>query len=284
MAEVTITLTTIPSRFDKIGETLECLVAQKADVREVRLNVPHRFARFPDYDGHLPDVPSGVTIHRPAEDMGPATKVLPTIADHRATPGALILLCDDDRLYPTNWAADFVSLHHDHPDKAICISGFNLSKLGVEPGYTPFFQPRAVFRRKTWDWDYRWKRLRQQWRARTLLAQRNKPPRRLVQKAGHVDIFEGVGGVLVQPRFFDARAFDIPLEGRPVDDVWLSAILARNNVPIWSPADRFMPEVTEADQQDALFRTSFDGKGRAALNLAAVRFAQKEFGIWTGPH
>lgn len=280
MADLVITLTTIPSRFDKIGETLDSLVAQRAPVREVRLNIPHRFARFPDYDGHLPEVPAGVTIYRPASDMGPATKVLPTIADLAAEPETPVLLCDDDRIYPPDWAADFLDLHKSYPDKAICISGFNLPKLGVAPGYAPYYMPRAVFRRKAWDWDYRWKRLRQQWAARTLLAQRNKPPRRLVEKAGHVDIFEGVGGVLVQPRFFDERVYDIPAEALRVDDVWLSANLARNGISIWSPEDRFMPEVTLADQQDALFRASFDGKGRAELNLAAVRFAQREFGIW----
>lgn len=276
-----ISLTTIPSRFGMIAETLESLLAQTADVAEIRLNVPHEYARFPEYNGHLPDVPQGITIARPETDFGPATKVLPVAKEYRDDPEAVILFCDDDRVFAPDWAAGFVADHKDNPDKAICISGFHLVDLGIHIPPSTVFQPRAEFRKRTWDMEYRWKRIKQQIRHRSLIAVRNKPPRRLVTKGGHVDVFEGVGGVLVRPSFFDDRAFDIPPEGRPVDDIWLSGMLALKGIPIWSPADRYMPLVTEADRQDALYRANFDGKKRHELNVACAQVLQRDHGVWT---
>jgi hypothetical protein len=56
---------------------LECLLRQTAQVDRVILYLPKHYRRFPDYDGHLPDVPDGVEIHQTEVDYGPATKILP---------------------------------------------------------------------------------------------------------------------------------------------------------------------------------------------------------------
>jgi hypothetical protein len=67
-----ISLSSIPPRFDKIGPTLETLLAQKADIESIRLYVPHVYRRFPDYDGAAPRVPKGIDVVRTAVDLGPA--------------------------------------------------------------------------------------------------------------------------------------------------------------------------------------------------------------------
>ena len=82
-----ISLTSITSRFPEIRPTLEALLAQSAPIEEIRLNIPRRYRRFPEYDGGLPDVPGGIRVIRPEEDLGPATKVLFTSEDLRSESG-----------------------------------------------------------------------------------------------------------------------------------------------------------------------------------------------------
>ncbi|WP_375264068.1 glycosyltransferase family A protein, partial [Palleronia sp.] len=155
-----ISLTTIPSRFDKIGPTLETLLAQKADISEVRLYIPHHYKRFPDYDGTLPSVPRGVAIHRCETDFGPATKVLPAAKDLRGS-GERLLFCDDDRLYDRDWAANLIDAGQRHPDRAICVIGWYLEKwLGQERKTS--HDPGARHKPRWADWNYRCKRIAQQ--------------------------------------------------------------------------------------------------------------------------
>ncbi len=72
-----ITLSSIPPRFGLLKPTLFSLLSQRLKAEEVRLYIPHKYRRFPDWDGRLPEVPAGITIVRCDEDLGPATKVLP---------------------------------------------------------------------------------------------------------------------------------------------------------------------------------------------------------------
>lgn len=274
-----ISLTSIPSRFYNIQETLDCLCAQTAHIDEIRLNIPKSYTRFPDWDGTLPDVPDGVTIHRPETDMGPATKLLPTLRDFADTPDARILFCDDDRVYMPDWAANLIAAHDERPDTAVCLGGLDLEKIGIHPTDPNRAQPRAQLKNKSNDLEYRLARIRQQWKAKTLRAVRRKPPRRLFRDAGYLDIAEGYGGVIVTPSMFTERVFDVPKEGWQ-DDVWFSGNLAANGVLIWTPAGLYSPQVTVADRNDALFREVFDGRNRDALNVACVEFCQRELGVW----
>ncbi|MFY0636080.1 MAG: glycosyltransferase family 2 protein [Vannielia sp.] len=272
-----ISLTTIPSRFGMIGPTLESLVAQKADIESIRLYIPHKYRRFADYDGSLPTVPKGVEIHRSDIDYGPASKVLHCVEDLRGTDSRIIL-CDDDRDYPSDWAQTLIEVSDAHPGCAVCCMGWPLEKWDYSRTDRP--QPTPEVRPKGTDWDYRKKRLRQQIKARTLFAVRHKPPRRHYKTSGYVDIFGGVGGVLVRPEWFDEAAFDIPPVVWTVDDVWLSGQLARQGVPIWLHADMFLAQSTEADLTDALFRAEIEGHRREEANRAAIEHMQKTYQIW----
>ena len=71
-----VSLTTIPPRFPYLMQSLPHLLAQTAKIDEIRLYVPKTYRRFPDYDGTLPDVPKGIRVIQPDEDLGPASKVL----------------------------------------------------------------------------------------------------------------------------------------------------------------------------------------------------------------
>ena len=78
-----VSLSTIPPRFDKIGETLKSLLNQSVKADHIYLYIPETYRRFPDWDGQLPHVPDGITIRRTDIDLGPATKVLPAARAHR---------------------------------------------------------------------------------------------------------------------------------------------------------------------------------------------------------
>ena len=107
-----------------------------------------------------------------------------------------------------------------------------------------------------------------------------EPGRRVWKRSGYVDIFEGCGGVLVRPEFFDDTAFDIPDLARSVDDVWLSGMLAAHGVPIWLDGNRYEPENTAAESFDPLVTSVIDGADRADSNRAAIQYLQKTYGIW----
>ena len=68
------------------------------------------------------------------------------------------------------------------------------------------------------------------------------------------------------PDFFDDLAFDIPPEAWPVDDVWLSANLARLKIDIYCPWLFALPSSTSFANVDALLDATFSGLGRQELN------------------
>lgn len=262
-----ISLTTIPSRFAGLGPTLESLLAQRAD--EVRLHIPRAYRRFPDWDGSLPVVPDGVTIHRCDTDLGPATKILPAVRDLRGQD-AQILFCDDDCIVPSGWASRLFAIQARRPEQAVAVY--------VRPSYLPD-TPRPKGRQAwqvpiAFDLPYRASRLAHKLLG-TVVSHR-KP----FWIAGQGDVFFGVGGVVVRPEFFDDVAFDIPDIAWPVDDIWLSAMLARQGTRIYCPWRAALPKAQNNAQQDSLMSATFQGKGRQELNRAAAQYCRDRFGVW----
>ena len=273
-----ITLSSIPPRFGLIGPTLEGLVAQ-VGTDGVELYLPHSYRRFPDWDGTLPAVPAGVTIHRCEIDYGPATKVLCAARRYRGQDVRL-LFCDDDRDYRPGWAAGLLAEADRYPDRAVALAGWDIAGLGTR---SAFADPRHQRRSRSWDMAYRAARLKQVLSGQGKLSLAQKPPRRIIAQSGFADVFEGYGGVVVRPDFFDDLAFDIPAEAFHVDDVWLSGALARNGIGIWLAADQHEPKTTEADRHDALYRHREAEKGRTELDAAAIAQMRDRWGIWGGP-
>lgn len=272
-----ITLTSIPPRFGLIGPTLEALVAQQG-VDGVALYLPQTYHRFPDWDGALPSVPAGVTIHRVDTDYGPATKVL-CAARHYRGQNIRLLFCDDDRDYRPGWAQGLLAEADRYPDRAVALAGWDIAGLSKRAAHNA---PRHERRSRTWDLAYRTDRLKQilSGKAKATLAQ--KPPRRIIAQSGFADVFEGYGGVVVRPEFFDAPAFDIPAQAFHVDDVWLSGALARQGIGIWLAADQPEPKTTEADRTAALYRHRVAEKGRPELDAAAITLLRDRWGLWGG--
>ena len=271
-----VTLTTIPSRFDKLEPVLRALCAQTADIDEIRLYIPKRYRRFPDYDGGLPVVPKPIRIIRPEDDLGPASKVLFAAEDLRGTDCDLIY-CDDDRVYESGWIEEILRQGTGKKGHCIATSILHLEMVGAAEKQTRI--PRAQLQRKLGGrLPGLVKRKIKQFTTGVIDPKPKKFERWTT--AGYGDIAEGYGAVLVKPDYFDEAAYDIPAGLWSVDDVWLSGHLERKGIPIWCGASFTNPEYAEASACDALFEAVLDGLDRNEANLACVRYMQQTYGIW----
>jgi hypothetical protein len=166
-----------------------------------------------------------------------------------------------------------------YPDRAVALAGWDIAGLSARHA---FAHPRHQRRSRTWDMAYRGARLKQMLSGQGKVSLAQKPPRRIIGQSGFADVFEGYGGVVVRPEFFDDLVFDIPADAFHVDDVWLSGALARSGIGIWLAADQHEPKTTAADRQDALFRHRVAEKGRVELDAAAITLMRSRWNIWGG--
>jgi glycosyltransferase involved in cell wall biosynthesis len=199
-ANVIVTLTTLPSRIERIDQTLRSLLHQTVSPAAIRLNVPRTSRR----EGVAYQVPERLRALRlvtiaACDDFGPATKLIPSLLD--AAGDARLLVVDDDRIYQPYLIEQMAGLSDRHPDVAIAASGWNAPPDLVD-------------------------------RPSTLLATlQGRPPAPIkctrVADAVDVDVMQGLGGYLVRPGFFDVAALadysTAPDAAFYVDDVWIGA-------------------------------------------------------------
>ncbi len=271
-------VSTIPPRFAEIGPALESLCAQSRVPDAICLYIPRRYRRFPNWDGRLPEVPRGVEIRRCDEDWGPATKVLAPAAEF-AGQDVEIVFGDDDRAYGRHLVRDFLAARADRPGCAIANLGLIAEEILPSEGRDRL-APRVV---RTWrvtdlgfQLAYLWAQMRAGRRWRDAAA----PWRHVFKRSGFCDIFEGCGGVMVRPEFFDEAAFVIPPVLWSVDDVWLSGCLARRGIGIWLRARQFPPADTAARTRAPLVEAVVDGADRQAANRMAAAYFQDTYGVW----
>jgi hypothetical protein len=199
-SDIIVTLTTLPSRIDRIDLTLKSLMRQTVSPQTIRVNVPRSSRR----EGTAYRIPEwlrerqSVRLER-CDDLGPATKLIPTLLD--AAPGQRLLVVDDDRVYHPYFIEQMMALAGAHPDVAIAASGWDA--------------PADLIDRPT-----------------TLMATlRGRPPAPIkctrVRACREVDVMQGLAGYLVEPQFLDRAAVGdytkAPAAAFFVDDVWISA-------------------------------------------------------------
>jgi hypothetical protein len=262
-----ITLSTIPPRFGLLEPTLQSLLGQSLPAQAIELYIPHHYRRFPDWDGKLPVVPSGVTLRRCTQDMGPATKVLPA-SQRYASQDVDILFCDDDKLYDRDWHARLKRARKAHPGACLVEAGESLPDIADNERPADRL-PRAR----------RWMRKPLSYRIKRLLSLFTiKSP--IYAASGYVDILNGHGGVMLNPDWIPHQAWDIPDILWTVDDPWLSGHLERQNVPIWLVAGVSRMNVSQAGAVDALHDHVESGHGRVMADIAAIEYMRRTYGIW----
>lgn len=206
MYKVIISLTTSPSRLKLIEPAIESFLAQDYNVHAIELNIPLKYKNKEEYE--IPDflLPNeegifkypNVKIFRIEKDIGPATKVVPTLLRYKNDPDAYIVTFDDDHKYPDKMVSTLLKGLVKFGDKNIYTIGglymFVGSKMTLE-GYNPY-------------------------------------------KTCQVDVLEGVFGVLYNPRLFENDLMDYMnkviqcKECLTSDDITLSNYLAWKKVPI----------------------------------------------------
>lgn len=265
---VVISLSSIPPRFEMLEPTLSSLLAQDWPAESVILWIPHKYRRFLEWDGTLPVVPPGVTIRRCEADLGPATKVLPTL--HLcAGQEAVIAFCDDDRLYCKNWLSSMISAMDEHPGCCIVAHGTDLPADVGRPLRTVDRSLRAHHAKSGLMQDF-------------ADFRRYVNRKHLRRASGYADLLHGYAGVLVRPEFFTPAVHEIPPVLWAVDDVWLSGNLEGQGVPIWVDDRIPMPQQRPGVMGTAaLLDAEIENHDRSAADRACIRYFRDNYSIWT---
>ncbi len=197
---IAVSLSTLPDRIHNLGPTLQCLLDQTRPPDEIVITLPDFSVRQQrDYDipAFLEKMPR-VNLLRCGRDWGPATKFIPVIQREleRGNIDTMIVVVDDDRIYPRDALETYAHYSGELPEAAHCFRGAAM--------------PRSL------DWR----------RAKMIHGNRLQEPK-------PVAVITGCGSYLIKPRFFDASLWSY--DGAPsaafyMDDIWISGCLDRTGV------------------------------------------------------
>src|SRR5438034_6001725 len=211
---VIVSLSTVPERMGNLGPTVRSLLRQTRPPDEIVLAIPEfsiREQRPYAVPKHVSRWPRMRILHC-RRDWGPATKFIPIVREELAAGrgNTLIMVVDDDRMYPRDALETYLHYNKQLPDAALCFRGAPM--------------PRDL------DWRH----------AKMIRARDLRQP----QPAA---VITGCGSYLIQPRFFDESLWDYsqaPKGAFYMDDIWISGCLARRNVKRYVvPASAMMRSV-----------------------------------------
>ncbi len=198
-ADIIVTLTTIPSRIEKIYPALKSIMDQTMAPRRIYLAIPpfsvreQKEYKIPEALVNCP----AIQIIDAQKDWGPASKLIPALIHSETKPDDIILAVDDDNIYPAEFLETFWQYSQKLPDAALSLRGWPM--------------PRSL----------RWKDSREFKGTE-------------ISQPVLTDVITGCGGIMVKPKFFDAGFFaydGAPKQAFFVDDIWICGNLARRNIP-----------------------------------------------------
>jgi glycosyl transferase family 2 len=236
---VIVSLSTVPDRINNLSPTIRSLLNQTRPPDEIVLAIPEFSIReqrpyvVPKYISRLPRV----RVLHCAEDWGPATKFIGAIQDELAAgrQNTLIMVADDDRLYPRDAIETYLYYNEQLPDAALCFRGAAMPS--------------------TLDWDD----------AKMIRASELREPRQ-------VAVITGCGSYLIQPRFFDESLWTYsvaPQVAFDIDDIWISGWLSRRGVKRYVvPGSAMMKSVVRQRWTVSLNKIP----GRQKLNNQIIAF------------
>ncbi len=195
-----VSLSTMPDRIGRLQPTIDSLLNQTRPPDEIVLAVPKfsiRQKREYEIPAYLSQIPQ-VRVLRCEKDWGPATKFIAVVQDDLAAGrnDTLVMVIDDDRIYPRDSVELYLHYHAQLPDAALCFRGGPI--------------PRSL------NW-------------RDCKIEFGVDLRAPKQTA----VITGCGSYLIQPRFFDTSLWDYsvaPSGAFYMDDMWISGCLERRGV------------------------------------------------------
>ena len=241
-------LSTLPDRIAKLGPTLQCLLNQTRPPDEIVLSIPP-FSLRQKKAYVIPPALAAISqlqIVRCDRDWGPATKFIPTIQRELVADraGTLIMVVDDDRIYPRDAIETYLHYQEQLPDAALCFRGGEM--------------PRSL------DWD----------EAKMTYADLIREPR-------PVAVVTGCGSYLIQPRFFDEALWDYsnaPAGAFFMDDIWISGCLDRRGVKKYVVPGSAMMR-TAVRQLGTLTLHDVPG-GRQPSNNETIRYFHESWNVF----
>ncbi len=211
---VIASLTTVPGRINNLRPTIRSLLKQTRPPDEIVLAIPEFSIReqrpyvVPEYLLRLPRL----RVLHCHKDWGPATKFIPIVREELAAGrgDTLIMVVDDDRVYPRDALGTYLHYHAQLLEAALCFRGAAM--------------PRTL------DWRD----------ARMIRARELRQPEPAA-------VMTGCGSYLIQPRFFDESLWDYskaPQAAFFMDDIWISGCLSCRKVKRYVvPASAMMRSV-----------------------------------------
>lgn len=143
MYKIVVSFTTSPSRLYRVEPVIKSILCQDYSVSSIEINLPDKYKNKEDYT--IPDflIPnsegilkySNVRVVRTGRDIGPSSKVIPTLLRYKDDPDVFVISIDDDHVYPNNVISTLVKgLHLYGPNKVYGIGGLDIylaPKMGI---------------------------------------------------------------------------------------------------------------------------------------------------------
>lgn len=248
---VIASLSTVPGRINNLRATIRSLLKQTCPPDEIILAVPEFSIReqqpyvVPEYLLRL----ARLRILSCRRDWGPATKFIPVVREELAAGrgDTLIMVIDDDRVYPRDALETYLHYTQKLPGAALCFRGAAM--------------PRTL------DWRD----------ARMIKASELRQPEA-------VAVITGCGSYLIQPRFFDESLWDYspaPQGAFYMDDIWISGCLTRRKVQRYVvPASAMMRSVRRQRRTLSLHDVP---NGRQNNNNETIAFFKDAWDVFA-PH
>ena len=209
-ANAVISMSVLPSRFKGLKPSINSLTDQSVLPEKIIMNLPRKFKR----DSSNYQIPKWVENHPLVEinwietDLGPATKLLPTLDLYKEESDRLIIVVDDDQIYSKEMVENYVGHEKELKSAAMTLSGWAVptsfdhsDKVQLYGGIVRFYR------------------------------QDNS-----VKKPVRVDCLQGAASFAVKPKFFTSEIYDFdnaPKEAFFVDDIWVSGNLAKTQTPVY---------------------------------------------------
>jgi hypothetical protein len=248
---VIVSFSTLPDRISNLEPVIRSLLEQTRPPDEIVLAVPRFSIRqqkeylVPDYLEKIPRL----RILRCETDWGPATKFIPVIQEELAAGrgDTLIMVVDDDRIYPCDAVETSLHYHTRLPEAALCFRG------ALIPDNLVWFFPKLF-------------------------------PANQIREPRRVAVITGTASYLIQPRFFDSALWDYtnsPPSAFYVDDIWISGCLDRRGIEKYVvPASAMMRTVREQWGTMTLYDVP---KGSVRSNTEAIRFFRDTWNVFSWP-
>jgi hypothetical protein len=231
---IVVSLSTIPDRIRFIKPTIASILDQTVKVDEIALNIPYVSRKGLTYEipTWLSDMKS-VKIHRVEKDIGPSTKILPTLQrEDKLFPAkqSLVIIVDDDVIYHQNTVKTLINSYYKYNGRSAVT---NFGVILQADGKHPTIKSRVGG---------------------------------FFTKSSEVDVLQGFSGFLVTSKMFPNDVYNYdngPKEAMSVDDVWLSGWLRLNGIKIMTTGSTFkqLPLVTVGKMRNTTALGKAENKG-----------------------